>query len=382
MAKNTTVRERMMKVYRNQVPDRSPVAIYARYLPRGSSERVVRNLGLGIIDYYPIVSMLAPPWHTHSGYLSQVQGADLDITFTWENGQAVEIRTYHTPLGSLTQRTRKDPAYASDWIDKFYISRMEDYKIMQYLVENTLFRSNRQGFQARQQDLGDDGVLLARVDRSPFQKLLIELAGPERFLVDLQIEPEPVLELLGALDRRMDEVFARVCESEAEVIWQPDNISCDMTPPALFEKFCLPYYSKHSQRLHERQKVFLVHMDGRLRAIKKLIAQCPIDGIESFSLPVIGGDLTLAEAQTAWPGKVVLPNFPSSLATQDDGAITAFLEEVLGNFGSHAPSMLQVSEDIPPGTWQHLLPLICKQFGGELDSAVSAITDPAGTRVE
>jgi hypothetical protein len=382
MAKNTTVRERMMKVYRNQVPDRSPVAIYARYLPRGSSERLVRNLGLGIIDYYPVVSMLAPPWHTHSGYLSEVKGADLDITFTWENGQAVEIRTYNTPLGSLTQRTRKDPAYASDWIDKFYISRLEDYKIMQYLVENTIFRSNRKEFQARQQDLAEDGVLLGRVDRSPFQKVLIELAGPERFLIDLQTEPEPVLKLLAALDRRMDEVFATVCESEAAVIWQPDNISCDMTPPTLFERFCLPYYSKHAQRLHERDKIFLVHMDGRLRAIKEMIARCPIDGIESFSLPEIGGDLTLAQAQAAWPDKLVLPNFPSPLATQDDRAITVFLEELLANLGSNTPFMLQVSEDIPPGTWQHLLPLICKQLGGEPDTSWPTIPTPPATVVE
>jgi hypothetical protein len=66
----------------------------------------VRNLGLGIIDHHPIVSMPAPPWHTHSGYLSEVQGADFNITFDWENGQAVEIRTYNTPLGSLAENSR------------------------------------------------------------------------------------------------------------------------------------------------------------------------------------------------------------------------------------------------------------------------------------
>jgi hypothetical protein len=309
--------------------------------------------------------MLAPPWHTYSAYMSEVRGADLNVTFGWENGQTVETRTYHTPLGSLTQRSRKDPAYGSDWIDKFYISSLEDYRIMQYVVENSILRCNGQEFRARQQDLGDDGVLLARVDRSPFQKLLIELAGPERFLIDLQTEPEPVLALLGALDRRMDEVFAQVCESEAEVIWQPDNISCDMTPPGLFAKYCMPYYTKHAQCLHERNKILLVHMDGRLRAIKDMIARCPIDGIESFSLPEIGGDLTLAEAKAAWPNKIILPNFPSPLAAQDERAITTFLEELLKNAGSNTPFMLQVSEDIPPGTWQHLLPLICKELGGD-----------------
>lgn len=371
-----TIHERMMKLYRNQAPGGPMAAIYARYLPRGASERWARNLGLGIIDYYPLVSMLAPPWHTHSGYLSEVKGADLDIAFTWENGQAVEIRTYHTPKGNLTQRTRKDPSYASDWIDKFYITRLEDYSIMQYLVENTIFHSNRVGFEARRQDLGEDGVLLARVDRSPFQKVLIELAGPERFLIDLQTEPEPVVALLEALDRRMDEVFARVGESDAEVVWQPDNISCDMTPPKMFERFCLPYYTKHARRLHESNKLFLVHMDGRLRAIKEMIARSSIDGIESFSLPEIGGDLTLAEARDAWPGKLILPNFPSPLATQSEQTISAFVRELLGHFGPASPLMLQVSEDIPPGTWQHLLPLVCRLFGGRPDTSQPALSDP------
>jgi hypothetical protein len=362
MATKTTARESMMKVYHNQIPDRVPVAIYARYLPRGATERLVRNQGLGIIDYYPVVSMLAPPWHTDPSYLSEVRGAEFNIAFTWKNGQRIETRTYTTPLGKLTQQTRKDPAYGSDWIQKFYISSLEDYKMMQYLVENTVFRSNADGFLARQDDLGEDGVLLARLDRSPFQKLLIELAGPERFLIDLQTEPGPVVALLEALDHRMDEVIERVCESAAEVIWQPDNISCDMTPPKLFEKFCLPYYEKHARRLHGRGKVFLVHMDGRLRAIKEMVARSPIDGIESFSLPQMGGDLTLAEAKAAWPGKVVLPNFPSSLATQDEQTITAFLDGLLRSVGPNASFMLQVSEDIPPRAWQHLLPILCKRF--------------------
>lgn len=378
MGKKITVRDRMMEVYRHRVPEKTPVAIYARYLPRGSTERLVRNLGLGIIDYYPLVSMLAPPWHTHPGYPSEVRGADFNIRFSWENGQSIETRTYITPLGSVTQRTRKDPAYASDWIEKFYISSLEDYKIMLYLVENTILRSNSQAFKARQEDLGEDGVLLARVDRSPFQKLLIELAGPERFLLDLQTDPEPVLALLDALDRRMDEVFERVCESAAEVIWQPDNISCDMTPPKMFQTFCIPYYSKHATRLHERGKVFLVHMDGRLRAIKDMIAKCPIDGIESFSLPEIGGDLSLTEATVAWPDKLILSNFPSPIATQDERAITAYLRGLLGNLNSDTPFMLQVSEDIPPGTWQHLLPILCRQLGGEADASCQAMPELPG----
>jgi uncharacterized protein YheU (UPF0270 family) len=363
MIAKATARECMMQVYRKQSPERIPVTIYSRYLPRGSAERLARNLGLGVIDYFPLVSMLAPPWHMNAGYLSQVKGADFNITYTWENHQPVEIRTYNTPLGSVSQRTRKDPGYGSDWIEKFYISSLEDYRVVQYLVENTIFHSNANEFHARQQDLAEDGVLLARLDRSPYQKLLIELAGAERFMVDLQTNPEPVLSLLRALEQRMEEVAERVCESEADVVWLPDNITSDMTPPSMFEEHCLPYYTKLAEGLHEHNKVLIVHMDGRLRALKGAIGRSPIDAVESFSLPAVGGNLDIAEARIAWPGKLILPNFPSPLATRDEQTIQNFVEKLVMDFGTDTPFMLQVSEDIPPASWQNLLPLLCRAVG-------------------
>ncbi|GAG04584.1 unnamed protein product, partial [marine sediment metagenome] len=65
-----TVGQCMLAVYRGEVPERIPAAIYSRYLPRGACERVTRELGLGVIDFQPLVSLLAPPWHLMSGYLS------------------------------------------------------------------------------------------------------------------------------------------------------------------------------------------------------------------------------------------------------------------------------------------------------------------------
>jgi len=198
-----TIRERMMAVYRRRAPDHIPISIYARYLPRGSVEREVRAMGLGILDYHPLTTLLAPPWHTHAGFLSEVRGAQFTIQFSWENGQRYETRTYHTPLGKLTQRIRQDPVYESDWTEKFYIASLDDYRVMKYLVENTQFRSNEDAFLAKQKDMGEDGIILGRVDRCPFQKLMIELAGPERLLLDLATDPGPVLELLEAMDRKM-----------------------------------------------------------------------------------------------------------------------------------------------------------------------------------
>jgi uroporphyrinogen-III decarboxylase len=360
MSVGMTIRERMMAVYRNQTPDRIPVSIYARYLPRGHAERQARELGVGILDYHPLTTLLAPPWHVYPGFLSEVRGADFNIRFTWQDGYRMEERSYETPVGTVTQRLLQDPIYGSDWTEKFYITSREDYRIMQYLVENTVFRRNENAFLAKQEDMGDDGIILGRVDRCPFQKLLIELAGPERFFVDLATDAEPALELVEAMDRKMDEVFEIVCESSAEVIWQPDNISCDMTSPKYFEEYCVPYYQKHGKQLHDRGKAYLVHMDGRLRAIRSLIAHTPIDCIESFSFPEIGGDLPFTQAHAAWPGKVITPNFPSSLATETKERIVSFVKDFLEEIKPYKPVMFQVSEDLPPGAWSRVLPILCE----------------------
>lgn len=369
-----TMRERLLAVYRKQQPDRLPIGVYSRYLPRGTVEREVRSLGLAVIDYCPVVSMLAPPWHMQTGYLSEVKGADLEIRWSWVDGQRVETRSYRTPVGSVFQKSKTDNAYGSAWITKYYIEKPEDYKVMQYLVENTVFRRNDEAFDLAVRNLGEDGVVLGRTDRSPFQKLLIELAGPERLLLDLSTNPEPATELLQALDRRMDEAFCAVVDSKAEVIWQPDNITSAMTPPAYFRRYCVPFYERRGRLCREAGKPYLVHMDGRVKALKELIVQCPIDAIESFSFPEIGGDMTLTEARNAWPDKLVLPNFPASRAYDSREKIEEFLDGLVHEAAGGMPFALQFSEDIPHSEWARVLPIVCAYIHSISTGGVSRVT--------
>jgi hypothetical protein len=357
-----SMRERILAVYRGHVPERVPVSAYARFLPRGFTERTARNLGLGIIDYHPVVSMLAPPWHTHSGYISEVKGAELKIRFVWDKGQKTEVRTYETPVGTASQHIVRDPVYGSDWISKYYVEELEDYKILQYLTENVVIRQNEVELKSKIENLGEDGIILGRLDRSPYQKLLIELAGPERFLLDLHTTPGPVTELMDVMSLKLDEALDMAVDSVAQVIWQPDNITSDMTPPYSFDEYCVPHYQKRGAIFREAGKPYLVHMDGKLNALKDHIAACVFDSVESFSLPLVGGDLELTDAFEAWPDKVLIPNFPSPLSLEDNLKIGAFLRGLMETVGGERPFMLEVSEDIDPENWQRVLLVLCDFF--------------------
>jgi uroporphyrinogen-III decarboxylase len=361
-----TPRERILSTYRHEIPDRVPVSIYAGYLRTGSVEREARNRGLGVLVIYPLVSFLAPPWHTRPGYISEVRNADLRIRYTWKGGTRIEYRAYETPVGTVSQRIVKEPGYGSDWIQEHYIKRREDYRIVQYIVENTVFQSQEKAVRQKIDDLGTDGVLMGRIDRSPYQKLLIELAGPERFLLDLYTDPEPAIELMETMNQRVDEQFTLALESRAEIVFQPENLTSDLTPPDRYREFHIPIFQKRGQACSEAQKIYIVHLDGKLRSLLSLIADSPFDVIDSFSLPEMAGDVTVSEALAVWPRKVLCPNFPTVLCNKPEEEIRKYLDALWMDFSGNKPFMLQLSEDFPLDSYHRILPLLCEFSKGHL----------------
>lgn len=341
-------------MYWNQKPDKIPIGIYNRYHRYGEVERVARNNGMGILEFYPVVSLIAPPWHVKPGYVSQVKNSSFHTKLVWENGKPIEIREFETPVGKISQHIVKDAAYGSDWVQKHYLENPEDYKILQYIVENTLLISQEKRIKQRITDMGNDGVVLGRVDRSPYQKLLIELANPEKFLMSIYTDSAPIDELIETMNNKCDEQFAMVMESEVEVIWQPDNVTADMTPPEMYEKYLLPFYEKHGKQCRDAGKPYLVHIDGRTNGIKEQIARSPFDVVESFSFSEMGGDIPVKEAVAIWKDKVLCPNFPASLYNENEKFITDYLNLKKIEFGEK-PFMIQISEDIPVESYNYIL---------------------------
>lgn len=350
----------MLDAYHGRASGVTPLGIYSRYLPRGDREREFRGRGLGIVDYIPPTTLLAPPWHPYDEFLSPVEGADLTIKKDWDGDTWVERRTYQTPVGSVWQESVRDAGgVGSEHIRKHYIASPEDYRTMVYLVQHSRFLDNTPRIRARLRELGKDGVVLARLDRSPYQKCLIELVGPERFLVDLHVDPEPVLELMAAMGSRMDEAFQRALESPLEILWQPDNVTSHMTPPDAFEEHLLPLYRRRVEAAEAAGKRYLVHMDGKLSPLAPLIAASGIHAVESFTLPDMGGDLTLAQARALFPKAIPHPSVPSNWFVLTDAELGE-RARVLSEDLRDSPSMLQVSEDIPPAELDRVLDAVIR----------------------
>jgi hypothetical protein len=353
------IRERILCVYNKKFPDAIPIGIYTRYLPRGVCERMARNEGLGIIDYFPVVTMPGPPWHVMDGYLSETKNIDFKVTYFCEKGKIIQRKSYETPHGTVYQEVEPDSGgVGSEHIRKHWVESDDDYLVLKHIVKNAVLKLNKETLEQRKIDLGEDGVVLGRLDRTPYQKCLIELIGPEKFLIDLHTKVEPLLDLLETLAQKLIESFEIAIESDAEVLWLPDNVTSDMTPPYSFREYILPLYQKFAKMAQEAGKPLLVHMDGKIKALAALIDESRIDVIESFSLPDIGGDVPLNEAYSIFSNAVIIPSFPSNWALLSDEEIKKRFQELLDNRNKDKPFMIQFSEDIPYEEWQRVIPLV------------------------
>ena len=135
-----------------------------------------------------------------------------------------------------------------------------------------------------------------------------------------------------------------------------DNVTGIITVPDMFERYCVPFYNQVARLMHDNGKVLAVHLDGAMQPLKDLIARSDIDVVESFSLPEVGGDMTIEEAFDAWPDKAVVANIPAYLCLLDRKGILKYLE----NLFSHLPSrnfMFELSENFPFPELRRVLPI-------------------------
>ncbi len=139
-------------------------------------------------------------------------------------------------------------------------------------------------------------------------------------------------------------LYRIAAEAPVEVVICGDNIDSVITPPDWFEGYVLPVYRKQAEALHRGGKQMAVHMDGRLAALKDLIAASPIDIIEGFHPPPLG-DLSLEEALEAWSGKSIWVGFPGPVYRQGPAATRAYARKLLSSMRRGDRVVLQVSTE-------------------------------------
>ncbi|NLO74639.1 MAG: hypothetical protein GX100_11115 [candidate division WS1 bacterium] len=256
------------------------------------------------------------------------------------------LTTLHTPLGDLSRRQAVEPGYGSYWTVEPFIQQPEDWRILQYVIEDTHYSEIPDEFARVEELLGESGLVIPGLPRMPFQRLWIEFAALEQLCFLLADQRDRLDRLVSLLTVQGQEAWKILARSDAEFVWAPDNLTADVLSPELYRRYAQPYYEALAEVLHPAGKKIVAHMDGHLAALVDLIARSPVDVIESFTPPP-NGNLPLGQAWQAWPDKCLFLNFPPALHLCEPEEIRQFIEEYIGQVPQRRRLAFEISEDVP-----------------------------------
>ncbi|KUO50093.1 MAG: hypothetical protein APF76_06405 [Desulfitibacter sp. BRH_c19] len=356
-------RERIMATLMGEEPDKIPV-VAADWLRKGSQGGWSRRLmerGLGIIRW---VSPYKPFFiHPHN-MNPQIEGIDFTQKFFVEKGTAKCRNTFDTPVGSLTELLRFNKLdFGACATEENLVKEPSDWRVMNYIFRASLDKlaPNYEPFELEEDELGDNGMTFAVVEKTPFQRSFVELASTERTIMDFAEKPDDFIEFLD-IQRKLHERIAEIVAGcPAKFVEIVDHIS-DVISPAYYKEYCIPYYEIYSNSLKGTGKILGVHMDGRFGHIKKEVVNAPFNVVESFTVPPLG-DLSITEAKEIWPDKMLFVNCPPHLNWAEPKDVRNGFSSILEEWGSKKGLIIEHSEEIPLETLETNLSCALDVFG-------------------
>lgn len=336
---SATMRERMLAVIQGRPHDRVPFVQYSGIA--APNEEVWAHLGRGRVGILQWCSV-----HRVDTPNCRFEHEDYE-----RDGARFRRTTLRTPVGSLFEERQFEPAYGSSSIRRHFVQEPRDYDVLIAYLRDGVVLDDYEGYAKVDAALGDDGLPLPAVERTPYQQLWVQWAGLSNLSIHLAECPskvEDVIELLCQRARRIFEVAAR---SPAPFIDFPDNITAPAIGPERFRRYCVPLYNELAAMLAERGAIAFVHMDGYLKPLWGEIGQCGIRGIDSLSPPP-DNDTSVAAARRMWPEMRLWVNFPSSCHLRGYKGAREVAEQILEEDGGSGLLQIQVSENVPRDAWR------------------------------
>lgn len=335
------IHEKLEAFWSGEKPDRIPYTIYQnewRHTKDDPDWQPLFQAGLGITWHVPSVRMIR-------------QNVEFKREAYTEYGRKFTRSTLATPVGEIHTISE------DGWTQKYWLETQADYQVMTYIAKNTQYEPAYEAFFAKQEEIKPYGIPLIAAGRTPFQTLLVDYVGLENFayhLYDFETEVAELYDALLAGFRRQVELIA---EGPGRFVSVLENFTAETMGPARFAQYHVPVYKELFPILQQSGKVVGTHYDGKLASCKELIAQAPIDLIESLTPPP-EGDLTLDQCRAIWHDKLFWVN----ISVSNYELPPAELKELVARLAKQAAPdgrrlAFEVSEQYPHN-WKQSMPVV------------------------
>jgi len=346
-----TMRERILAVIQGRKHDRVPFVQYSGLAAPNEEiwEAIGRNK-MGLLRWSGVHRVEHPNCRTESEEIEC-------------DGRRGLRNTMRTPEGSIWQERLIEPTYGTSSAHAHYIKEPDDYKALMAHLRDAVVHLDVEHFHRDERELGDDGIPMVSVGRSPYQQLWVQWVSLQDLCLHMMDCPElmeEVFALLTGLFRQIFEVVRQaVQEASVPFINFGDNITAPTIGEANFRKFCAPMYNELADLVADKDIPIFVHMDGDLKPLWGAIGETRVRGLDSLSPPP-DNDTSPGQALAMWPYMRLFINYPSSVHLAEPEMIYETTRQILDEAGHSGQLQIQISENVPPGVWKTSFPEITR----------------------
>jgi hypothetical protein len=345
-----TPRERLLAPFRGLTPDRpcwtadlnywyGAAQESGRLEPQYQGPDGLKRLheDLGVCNYY----------HYGVGvYATQFDGV--------ETGQRTDghVRRYwwRTPAGELEERWEYIPQ-AFCWARVEYAAHTAaQLGIVQDIFRRATHIPAAASYLAADEFLGDQGLPIAAVPRSPLPALLADWCGVMRTAYLVADEPRAVEDTLAEIDRANDAAFACAAAGPAELLHFCDNLDSGSST-SFFAGYMEEYYRRRLGQLHAAGKFAAVHLDGTVRGLLPRLARCGFDAIESVTPAPVGDvEIEALRAVLDRDRTIIWGGIPGAMFSYPwtDEQIRQHTRRLLTALGGDGRLIVASADQIPP----------------------------------
>lgn len=345
-----TPRERLLAPFRSVAPDRPCWTADLSYWysaaqeagcldPRHQGKEGFRRLheDLGVCCYYHYGAAV---------YATCFDGVETAEKTTGRSRR----RWWRTPAGELEDRWEYMPQ-ACCWAHVEHAVRTAaQLKILQDIFQRTRCAPTPESYRAADQFLGDQGLPIAAVPRSPLPALLTDWCGVVVTAYLIADEPRAVADTLAVIDHANDAAFECAATGPAELLHFCDNLDSGNCA-SLFAGYMEEYYRRRLAQLHGAGKFAAVHLDGALRGLLPRLAGCGFDAIESVT-PAPVGDVEIEDLRAVMNNDrtVIWGGIPGAMFARPwtDPQIREHTRRLLAALGGEGRLIVASADQVPP----------------------------------
>lgn len=346
-----SIRERLISALEGGTPHPIPYVTYSDFFPQTMDE----NEDASIRAWQPLLDAGFGIWHFIYPLRTKWQDVEREVIRERSDGRTLETELLRTPVGTLRQ-VRLD-----GWTQEYFLKGPEDYRVAEYMVRHATVDFHPEDLDKSLQWLGDYGIPLIEIGRSPYQTILVDWAGLENFSYHLA---DGFPEFQGLMEAFEDLMLARArtaAQLPTRYVSLLENLTADQVGPRRFQKIHMAFYEKFLGILHGQGKKVFAHMDGKLANLAGLVAQTGFDGIDSLTEPP-EGDMLLADARAAFPEMCLWANINIDLYNLPPADLRSVVRRMVNEGAPDGRKLIfEVSEDLP-ANWRESIPVVLEEL--------------------